>query len=499
MVIEDATTIATRWFASGGTRGKIGAVYYLLIDRHLIAARIAEILDVNKSTVSRWVRRLLTEQYIIEATDFLEHQKQLKQVGDRSVSQNFKPYVEGPRASQAKMLITQLQSQMGVHRRDPLWSPLPGGAEGLIDIHRLDWNLPLDPNAPNGGKPREKTLEEWEQQGIVPHGRVVRGWIHFRAPDVDSSIGPWRILLRRRVTLPAHYLRDGRPTVSPQGTLHKVLEYGDWCTPNAIRVYRPSNNRWHITAEEALDKPAVERRIYDALFEVIAEIQRRHHFAVGLPKQKNAQAYEAGVLRHDPELARRILEHRQTNPEMLNIAPGITADGSHALLHEGIVHLDADDPRQAAMQLNPPAVLDNILQTATKALDRTLKAADESIETIEEHGVRATDTISNQIEGQLGTIVEQLRNTMEQTLAQMSQQHEAWLEAFAQGEQIRTEERAANLEVQDREDRENAVGRVNRAIDRFERRLRGVQMDRPAEQMTLFDFTDEEVPREEDT
>jgi hypothetical protein len=499
MVKETATTNATRWFANHSTEGKIAGVFTLLIDHHLIAARIADILGVHKSTVSRWISKLEDKQYIEIATDFLEHQKQLEQVQSGSASQTFKPYVEGPRASQARLIIAKLQSQTGGNGTDPLWSPLPGGIEGLIDIHRLDWNLPVDTSAPRKGMPPKRSLEAWARDGVLPRGglgspglnRSPKGMIHFSAPDIDSNIGPWKVLLRRKAALRPPYTMEHRPR---PGELHQALDYGDWCAPHPIRVYRPSGDRWHITAEEAMDRKAVERRIYNALFEVIAEIQRRYHFTIGLPRQASSQVYEAGVLRYDPPLAEYILRNRQTDPNALRLAPGITADGSHDLLHEGFVHLDTPDPRQAAMQITPVATLSHIMQTAEAALKRTLDAADESVEIVQEHGVRATDTITAHMERQLGTIVDQLRNSMVDLL----QQQQQWHEGFAAEEHRRAEQRAAGLETQDHEDRENAVARINRAIDRFERRLRGARPDRPLEQMTLFDFTADELPDEDD-
>ena len=43
-------------------------------------------------------------------------------------------------SKEMEKIIYKLQSQMGVHRDTPVWSPLPGGVEPRIDIHRLDWN-----------------------------------------------------------------------------------------------------------------------------------------------------------------------------------------------------------------------------------------------------------------------------------------------------------------------------------------------------------------------
>ena len=78
--------------------------------------------------------------------------------------------------------------------------------------------------------------------------------------------------------------------------------------------------------------------------------------------------------------------------------------------------------------------------------------------------------MSNQLENQLGTIVDQLRFTMEQSIVQMQQNFNAWLDNFATQQQER----------------------VNRAIERFERRLRGLNPERPEGQMTLFEWDNDD-------
>ena len=79
MTNNTATIDATRWF-SETTLQKKAAIYQLLINERHIANRIAEILGKDKATISRWVRRLCKEQYIIQSDSFIEHQKEMEQV-----------------------------------------------------------------------------------------------------------------------------------------------------------------------------------------------------------------------------------------------------------------------------------------------------------------------------------------------------------------------------------------------------------------------------------
>ena len=460
MTADSATIDATRWF-SGTALGKKAAIYHLLINEKLIAARIADTLGKNKATISRWIRRLVTEQYVIQSNAFIEHQKEMEQVRKGSVSLRFKAYKPGPRAEEMEKTIRKLQSQMGVHRDTPVWSPLPGGVEPRIDIHRLDWNLPINTEGPRGGMPHERSIEQWAHQGVVPHGKEIRGWIHFAAPDIESAIGPWRVRFRRRMS----HDDDGNPV------------YGDWCKPHPVRITLP--NRMIITPEEAMDSSEINKRIADSLYAAMAELSKTYGWTLGLPRQRNSQQYEAGTLKFDPLLARLVKQRRASGePRMMpmNADGSITADGSHDLLGAGFVHLDGT-PEQIAMQANPVMVMDTIHTKLTEMAETTAKVANEAIETIEENSVNTTSRIADNMQGKLLNLVERMNNTFdevmgreeERRLAEEGRRNQTWNNAFD-------------------EDRAAFAGRMNRAVTRFEAALRRRGITLEEGQMLLTDF-----------
>ena len=175
------------------------------------------------------------------------------------------------------------------------------------------------------------------------------------------------------------------------------------------------------------------------------------------------QPNEAGALRYGPKLAEEIIQHRRSNPEMLKLTEGITADGSHDLLKEGVVHLDCEDVRQAAMQANPVATIEFLRLQMQQQSDQFEEVANSSIETIEEQSVRAAADIRDNFQNTMQNLVEQMMNTFEERF-------QAHLQQFFETNQTR----------------------VNRAIERFEARLRGMNPEAPEGQMTLFDWTDED-------
>ena len=147
----------------------------------------------------------------------------------------------------------------------------------------------------------------------------------------------------------------------------------------------------------------------------------------------------------------------------MNSDGSITADGSHDLLSSGFVHLDAKTTEQAAMQANPVMVMDTIHAKLTEMAENTAKIANESIETIEEQGVSATNRIAGNIESEMLNLVERMHNTFEERF----NEH---LEEFFAAQQLR----------------------VNRVIERFEARLRGQRVVNEEGQMVLTDFDDNE-------
>jgi hypothetical protein len=244
------------------------------------------------------------------------------------------------------------------------------------------------------------------------------------------------------------------------------MEWGEFCLPNPVRITLPGRH-W-VTVEEAMDESTLKARIADAIWHVIAQVQRTYGFALGLPSSKTSQVYEAGALRYDPELAQQLKDARTASGKgMLEVTEGITADGSHDLLKDGFVHLDCETPQQAAMQANPPAVLNMLLKEAVDSMEQMRKVADETIVTIEEQAVRSSDSIINQFETHMENMVERMMNTFDERF-------NAHMEQFFAAQQ----------------------DRVNRSIERFQARLEGVNPDAPDNQMLLWDFVadDEEAP-----
>ena len=112
--ITDATGSATKWGVSAGRSQKVWAVYELLIHHNLIASRIADSLGLNRSTVSRHIKRLEEEQYIVDSPRLVDHQKRISATSKRSVSGYSKAYIRGPRATEADLLLAEAKSQVGV-------------------------------------------------------------------------------------------------------------------------------------------------------------------------------------------------------------------------------------------------------------------------------------------------------------------------------------------------------------------------------------------------
>ena len=84
-----------------------------------------------------------------------------KNTSKKSVSGHSKAYIKGNRAAEADRKILEIKGEVGV-RAGPT---LPGGAKPMIDIHRIDINLPANIKSPNKGLPRENVLtnEHWDK------------------------------------------------------------------------------------------------------------------------------------------------------------------------------------------------------------------------------------------------------------------------------------------------------------------------------------------------
>ena len=439
---NDATGDATKWWVFAKSSQKIWAVYELLIYRNLIGSRIAEKLGLNRSTVSRHINRLLKEQYIVHSKRLADHSKRIEATSKRSVSGYSKAYIRGPRGKEADIILSGLKGQEGVRATASDTQPLPGGVAAMIDIHRIDINLP----AIDGYQPhKHMNGEAWSH--VTPPKSLNRGWGLWKAPPIQSEIGSWNVYFRRR----AVKTDDGE------------VEWGDFCMPNPVRITMP--DRFWVTPEEALDDLAIKSRVDDAIWAVSVSLQKMYGFRLGMPKSKRNQVFEAGALRYDPLLARQVKEARTASGKgMLELAPGITADGSHDLLKDGFVHLDCEEPSQAAFQANPVNAINHLMQEAKHAMGEMTRVADETVQTIEEHAVKGSESIQSQFESKMANVVERMMNTFEERF-------ENHLERF--------------FTVQNQ--------RMERIMVRVQERLEGVEEPLPGEQMGLFEFMDDGV------
>jgi hypothetical protein len=468
----DETPNETRWWESG-TRSRRyrprWAVFDLLINERLIASRIAERMELTRGTVSKHIKSLQHDGFIRRAEGLEQHYQQVR---DGSVTGTHKAYIEGPHGALAQKKIHEMKANTGVSGAEPAANarppteptPLPAGVEPVVDLHRLDFLIPLERDTDgNPIQPLERTIEQWRQSGVAPkvgqrQGFALMGrhnhrsnWGWWEVPEpMETGIGNFKVHLKRRW----NSIRNNEDE-------EIGIEWGEWSP--TVRITGP---RIYCTIEETLNPQGTEGQVGTAVWDVAAELSRQYGFRFGLAHARTAQPYEWGALRYDPELAQRVRQHRRANPEMLRVAEGITADGSHDLLNEGFVHLDCEEPQQAAMQANPIQTLDHMMRRVDEMTQQFQAMTDNSMVAIEEHAVRATDNISNELEGQLGTIVVQLQNSMQQTLEALNERFDIWLQEFAGNQQ----------------------DRVNRAIERFERRLRGLQPEDIEGQMTLFDF-----------
>lgn len=407
----------------------------------MIASRISETLGLNRSTVSRHIKKLEREKYIKISTGFESHVKRIESTSKRSVTGYSKAYVKGKRAKEADEMVQRIISQMGV-RAGPT---MPGGAKPMIDIHRIDLNLP----ALKDGLPSQKHMNLKAWSGVKHPEKLVRGWAHVKAHPIETSVGEWNVYFRRK----GKYAEDGS------------IEWGAFCLPNPVRITLP--NRLWLSPEECLDENAIYQQLNAGIFEVSTQIQKQYGFKLGFPKQKTSQLFEAGALRYDPDLAKAVKQYRTSSGNgMMPLAEGITADGSHDLLKDGFVHLDCETPLQAAMQSHPVTVLDHLLKESKDSMEQMRKVAEETVVTIEEQAVKSSDSIQTNFESHMGTMVERMMNSF-------NERFENHLERFF--------------------DRQNE--RAERIMQEFQDRLGGIEPDNPETQTNIFQFvTEDEWP-----
>tara|TARA_B100001287_G_scaffold259806_1_gene247339 strand:- start:24489 stop:25880 length:1392 start_codon:yes stop_codon:yes gene_type:complete len=463
-MLTKETQRETRWWQSGNIsrRGKARwIVYDLLINERLIAARIAETMGVGRPAVSKHIKSLLKDRFIVRATGLEEHYSQVK---NGSVTGAHKVYISGPKGQVAQQKIEHFISNMGVSGASTPSEAtrLPAGVEPTIDLHRLDFQVKLIPDGKNYRQPPNRSMEQWKELGLRPKkgkrlGFSLMGrpehrsnWGHWEWDNIETDLGEFKV----------HFKRRWR-SVCDEDNNEIGIDWEDWSP--TIRITGP---RVHLTVQEALTLDNPQGPVGGEVVAIVAKITSKLGFTLGLPMHRQQPEY--GTLIHDPELAKAIKERRKTNPKMLEIADGITVDGSHELLDEGFVHIDCETPEQAAAQAAPIKAIDHTMNRITDMMEQFRAMTDSSMEAIEEHAVRTTDNISGQLENQLGTIVQQLQYSMEESIVRMQQRFNEWLDQFAQQQQER----------------------IARVIVRFEQRLQGNAEEIREGQRTLFDFED---------
>ena len=159
------------------------------------------------------------------------------------------------------------------------------------------------------------------------------------------------------------------------------------------------------------------------------------------------------------------------------MADGITADGSHDLLKDNIVHLDAKTGKQAAMQANPVMTLDSLMKIVEGVGENVGQLASEQIEIIEENAVNTTTRIADNMQTQLLNLIEKMNNTYEEMITREEERR------------LREEERRNAVWNDTFEaDRASFAERMGRAITRFEQSLQGRGITIEDGQMILSDF-----------
>ena len=465
-MLAKETRKETRWWHSpkvprrGNSRW---IVYDLLINERLIASRIAETMGVGRGAVSKHIKSLLRDRFIARATGLEAHYEQVK---NGSVTGTHKAYIPGAKAKVAQERINHLIANMGVSGEPAQERPteatrLPAGVQPTIDLHRLDFQVKLQPDREGGHRqPVNRSIEGWAALGLRPKTGRRQGFSLMGRPEHRSNWGhwEWEPIETDLGTFKVHFKRRWR-SICDENNNEIGVTWEDWSP--TVRITGP---RVNLSVQEALTLDDPQGPVGSEVMGIITKITKQLGFVLGLPTHRQKPEY--GVLIHDPELAKTIEERRKTNPNMLEVADGITADGSHDLLKEGFVHLDCETPGQAAAQAAPIQAIDHTMNRMTEMMEQFRSMTDSSLEAIEEHAVRATDNMSGQLENQLGTIVQQLQYTMEESIVRMQQRFNEWLDQFAQQQQER----------------------INRVIVRFEQRLQGQVEEVREGQRTLFDW-----------
>jgi predicted transcriptional regulator len=375
-------------------------IYYLLIHEGLIASRISERLGIGRAAVSKQIKKLSSGGFIQKAENFLEHNKQLKQVAKGSATGKCNAYVQGPNSKLLEDKIRENKTSEGgargaearsgaddaIDNMDRLadeWqiNRLPGGRDPYIDVHRIDYTLRVVGIVNEELFSRKVGIDFAEPKTLMRGNWGTWGPLEI-ATGAEGELG-WNAYINRQFTKKGDELNWLANATSVRLTLPKRI----WITPEQARI-------------EGLAKSLIN----NGLWECINYLGKEYGIQFGLPKERQSEEY--GVLWNDPSLAKRVKDEG-----VVHIADGIHADDSHGLASEGIVHIDTDSPVKAADVANPLAAFAGGMKGMREFFDNAQTILNETTVMMEERLLDSADRLAQINQDHVGIVVEQMSNS----------------------------------------------------------------------------------------
>lgn len=433
-------------------------IYYLLIHEGLIASRISERLGIGRSGISKQIKKLLDEGAIKKADNFLEHEKQMKQVSKGSATGKCNAYVRGKNSELIETRIKNNRSEGGAGDAGPRgaadqaiddmnkladeWriNKLPGGRKPYIDVHRIDYTLKIV------GIVNEPLFERRISENFAKPSVLMRGnwgtWGPYEIPTGAEGELCWNAYINRPFDR-----KNGKVVWRPTGS--------------SVRLTLPS--RIWITEEQARTEGLAKALINDGLWTCINHLGKEFGIQFGLPKVRQSEEY--GVLWNDDELAKRVL-----NEGMIPIADGIHVDDSHGLAKEGIVHVDTDNPQKAADIANPLGAFALGMEGMREFFNNAETILNETTVMMEERMLQSSDRLAELNQGHVGIVIEQMANSWQEKMATFIQaQEEMW-----------DKQREAFFEKQTRQ--------FDKIVEHFQERYGRIFQDRAEGQTVIEDW-----------
>ena len=390
-------------------------IYYLLIHEGLIASRISDRLGIGRSGISKQIKKLLNDGAIKKADNFLNHEKQMKQVAKKSATGKCNAYVRGKNAEIMEASIKKYTSEGGAGGAGPRgaadeaidgmnkladeWriNKLPGGRKPYIDVHRIDYTLKIVKIV------NESLFERRVAQFFAEPTTLMRGnwgsWGPYEIPTGAEGELCWNAYINR--------------------PFEKEKDEVKWKpTGSSVRLTLPS--RIWITEEQARTEGLAKALINDGLWTCINHLGKEFGIQFGLPKERQSEEY--GVLWNDADLAKRVLREG-----MIPIADGIHVDDSHGLAKEGIVHVDTDDPVKAADIANPLGAFAMGMEGMREFFTNAETILNETSVMMEERMLQSSDRLAQINQDNIGIVIEQMANSWQEKMESFIQtQEEMW-------------------------------------------------------------------------